>query len=107
MIPAQCVNDAKKPQEIPTSHWVKKKTEYTIIAVYNRVQPGAMLGFILQEIDLEELDGPYSCFMAKRFAVAESDIPELLELIKACEELQDFDPIELIEKEILIDGDLV
>lgn len=103
MIKTLCIKDNNKPDDIPMSHWVKKGIEYTVIGVYHRVQPGATMGLLLSEIDLDELDTPYSCFSSNRFRFKEEDVPELLELIKSCEGLQDFDPLELIEEEIILE----
>ncbi len=106
MIKTLCVNDSNMPESLEPELRVKKGKEYTVVAVYNRVQPGANLGLILLELDLEESNGPYSCFQVNRFRFKQKDIPELIELIKACDGLQDFDPVELIEEEVLTEEEI-
>lgn len=100
MIKCICINDKDKPPGIPDSHWVKIGKRYTAVAIYDRVQPGAMLGVVLQEIDLTEVNTPYTCFSINRFGFKEEDLINLEMLIRNCEGLQDFDPVALIADEV-------
>lgn len=102
MVKCRCIDDAFRPPEIPRSHWVEMGKEYHVVMIYKMVQPGAMMGVILKEIDLDELDGPWECFRIQRFGFEEEDLHELQALIEACDGLQDFDPLELIEEEVMI-----
>ena len=100
MIKCICIEDRFKPKEIPSNKWITKGKEYIVVAVYHMVQPGAVLGVILSNPTLDESCAPYECFRIGRFGFRKDDIPALMELIKNCEGLQDFDPMKLIEEEI-------
>lgn len=102
MIKCICINDKDKPEAIPESHWVKFGQEYTLMMIYPLVQPGAVMGAVLQEIDLEELHTEFSCFAIGRFGFLEEDLPELDKMIQNCQGLQKFNPLKLIEDEILV-----
>jgi len=106
MINTKCINDKDKPSSIPNTHWVKEGKDYTVVMIYRMVQPGAMMGVILQEIDLNEVETPYECFKIQRFGFKQEDIKALMELIEACEGLQDFDPAKLIEEQVQIEEQL-
>jgi hypothetical protein len=103
MIETVCINDSNKPSIIPDTHWVKKGKWYNIIMVYNMVKQEGILGVVLKEIDLESLEIGYSCFKIDRFAIKQEDIPALLQLIKDCGELNDFDPQKLIDEQVLVE----
>jgi len=67
-----CINDKNRPNEIPTSKWIKEKTEYTVIkADYLSIQ-NKILGYQLEEIDLTDCF-PYLYFVASRFAIVKPD----------------------------------
>ena len=100
MIKCICINDKHKPKEIPQSYWVEEGKQYHVVAIYHMVQPGAILGVILQEITLDENCAPYECFSIRRFGFYEEDLQALAELIKASEGFQEFDPMKLIEEEV-------
>jgi hypothetical protein len=72
-----CINDKGKPNEIPTSKWIKKDEEYTILEIIKCNIQGGLLGVKLVEIDLTGCE-PYLYFAANRFAPAVSDT-ELVE----------------------------
>lgn len=101
MIKCYCINDKNKPEEIPDSHWVKYGQEYTVISIYPLVQPGAIMGVVLKEIDLYSLNIAYECFSIIRFGFRQEDLPALMNLIKNCRELHMFDPSKLITEEVL------
>jgi hypothetical protein len=65
-----CINDSKRPSDIPVEKWIEKGKEYTVINVVRMVAQGNILGFVLQEIDLSDCF-PYECFSASRFAPIE------------------------------------
>ena len=100
MIKCICINDKDKPDSIPESHWPKFGQEYTVMMIYRQVQPGAVMGVILQEIDLKETKSEYECFSISRFGFLEEDLPELDRMIQNCQGLQKFDPLKLIEDEV-------
>jgi len=100
MVKCVCINDKHKPKEIPAQKWVTEGNEYTVVAIYKMVQPGAVLGVILASPTLDETCAPYECFRIGRFGFSLKDIPALIELIKNCDDLQDFDPMKLLEEEL-------
>lgn len=67
-----CIDDSNRPDGIPTSKWVKKGSIYTVIQIMKMRMQGGMLGFKLDEINLDEYF-PYQYFAANRFAIAVGD----------------------------------
>lgn len=62
-----CIDDTNRPNDVPLSKWVKKGEPYTIIEIVRlSMQPG-MLGFKLEEINLDDCF-PYRYFASYRFA---------------------------------------
>jgi hypothetical protein len=61
----ECINDSGRPADIPLSKWVKRGNAYTVIAAYNDMN-GVLL-FVLEEIDLTDLNTVYKGFAAYRF----------------------------------------
>lgn len=77
MFKATCLDAANKPNDIPTSQWVVKNREYTVIELVKcRVQNG-LLGFRLAEINL---DGcfPYSFYSASRFGITQEELERMI-----------------------------
>lgn len=62
-----CINDSDKPNDIPLSKWVKKDEVYTVIEIARLNMQAGMLGFKLEEINLDDCF-PYRYFAASRFA---------------------------------------
>ena len=80
-----CIDDKNRPNEIPTSKWVKEKKEYTVIKADYMNQQNKLLGYQLQEIDLSGCF-PYTYFAAKRFAIVAPDKEEEVVAVKELEE---------------------
>jgi hypothetical protein len=99
MIKAVCVNDSNRPDAIPISKWVKKGEIYTIIHVSVHTLQQGLQGVQLSEIHLDESCFPYEAFKLSRFAINVKDIPNLIELIKNCSELNDVDIQKLLTQE--------
>lgn len=72
-----CINDSNRPNEVPTSRWVKKDEEYTIISVCWMTQQ-EMYGCKLEEINNDDLF-PYSFFALSRFAIKKEEIDKAIE----------------------------
>lgn len=100
MIKCICIDDSKRPKEIPPEKWVKKGEEYSIIFAIV-VLPQRQLALQLDEIDLDESCMPYEYFLAKRFAFRKEDVDELVEFIKECGQ------VNLSIKEIMEQTELV
>ena len=79
MIPCLCVDDKNRPNDIPTSKWVKKNDEYHVTYVV-RVLPQNVLGVSLYEKPLGPSCAPYEYFLATRFIFTEEGKKALLEL---------------------------
>lgn len=63
-----CIHDGDRPNDIPTSLWVVKGQEYTVIKVERMNMQGNSLGYELEEIDLSSCF-PYTRFGAWRFGI--------------------------------------
>jgi len=63
-----CINDTNRPDGIPTSKWITKDKEYTVIEVSKMRIQGNLLGYKLAEIDLDSCF-PYQYFAANRFGI--------------------------------------
>lgn len=84
-----CINDSNRPSGIPETQWVKKGKVYTVVRAVKMAIQANMLGFDLEEINLEGCF-PYEFYDAKRFLpedmvnqkdVAVEVIEEELELV--------------------------
>jgi len=77
-----CIDDSNRPSDIPTSKWVKKGEEYTVIEIIKCNTQGGLIGLKLAEIDLSGYE-PYTCFAANRFRIPapEEKIEEVEELV--------------------------
>lgn len=74
-----CLRDEDKPDGIPTSKWVKKGQPYTVIQVDKLRMQGGMLGFKLEELNIDSYF-PYQYFAASRFGVpVDQETQEYLE----------------------------
>lgn len=96
MVECICINDEKRPKEIPVSKWVKKDEKYHVIYTLT-VLPQKQLAFHLAEISLDECCLPYEYFLANRFAFTEEGLKQLMELIRECNEIS-FSLDELLEQ---------
>ncbi len=83
-----CIDDSKRPIDIPREKWVKKGNEYTIVKFMRMVAQNNELGVVLEEIDLSDCF-PYECFAAYRFAIKTPEKEEKIEehLIDELEEV--------------------
>ena len=81
-----CIDDSHRPNEIPTSRWVKKGETYHIIQIDKMNAQGGIYGCKLAEINNDDLV-PYEYFRLTRFAVPINDLLEeaLLEEIDISE----------------------
>ena len=99
MIRCICINDKKKPNEIPTSHWVKLNEQYHITHIFKMVKFGNEIGVTLKEIDLLSLkDCPYEQFKLNRFAIHQDDLEKFLKLAQDCNDLNDVDLYKLMKE---------
>jgi len=66
-----CIDDSKKPNQIPQEKWIKKGQIYTILSVTQMSIQRGKLGFKLVEIELDNSCFPYEYFSADRFLPVE------------------------------------
>lgn len=73
-----CINDKGRPDEIPTSKWIKEGETYTAIdAIPCKAQPGCPVALVLAEIDLSGY-GFYKGFASTRFQIVQLDPSEII-----------------------------
>src|SRR5574343_1227810 len=94
-----CIDAKNRPEVIPTNKWVLEGEEYHITHIYlHTLQEGGIQGVTLYEKPLDESCAPYESFRLTRFAFTKDWITQLIELMKLCSELNDFDIEQLIEE---------
>lgn len=96
MVECVCIDDKRRPKEIPANKWVKEGNKYNIIYTVT-VLPQKELGVVLSEIELTDNELPYEYFLARRFAFTEENLKKLIELIKDCNDT-DFSMDELLKQ---------
>lgn len=70
-----CINDKHRPNEVPTSRWIKEGETYHIVQIDKLNAQGGIYGCKLAEIDNDDL-APYEYFRLDRFAEPEQLIGE-------------------------------
>ncbi len=91
-IPVICIDDAGRPNEVPTSRWIKKGEKYHITEISRMALQGNIYGCKLAERDNDDL-APYAYFRLNRFAELNpdqqlneewenEDISELVEILE-------------------------
>lgn len=73
-----CIDDKNKPNDIPSSKWIKAKQTYTVIEIKKMNIQGGLLGFKLEEVNLDGC-APYQFYAANRFRPVEETPDEVLE----------------------------
>ena len=63
-----CINDLHRPNEVPTTRWIKKGQTYHIIEIAKLNAQGGLYGCKLAEINNDDLV-PYQFFRLDRFAM--------------------------------------
>lgn len=72
-----CIDDSNRPNEVPSTRWIKKGEKYTIRSVCKMLQQN-IYGCRLEEINNDDLF-PYSYFALYRFAIPEEEIEQAIE----------------------------
>ena len=83
MVPCICIDDTKKPNEIPQDKWVKKGEQYHVIYTAYCI-PSKEVGVYLDELSLDDCCLPYEYYALRRFAFTKEALEQLIELIKNC-----------------------
>ena len=84
-----CIDDKNRPDGIPISQWVKKNDEYTVIKADFLNAQNRVLGFKLEEKNIDSCF-PYQYFAANRFR------PKTEDDVKAEEAVQELLSEELV-----------
>lgn len=104
-VKAICIDDTKKPKEIPSDKWVKAGELYTITHLYKQLNQNNIKGVELAEFDIS-MCKPYNCYRLSRFIIKLEDFDKFVQMMKDSNELNNIDidnfVKELIEKEELI-----
>jgi hypothetical protein len=64
---SKCIDNKNKPVEIPDANWIKEDETYTIIG-FVKTRTG-VLGFKLQEVELDKSCYPYTVYACHRFGL--------------------------------------
>lgn len=88
MIKCICINDKGKPTIIPSDKWLVKGNEYHITHVGTTLGTN-VLCVTVAEITLGKEYYPYEGFRLDRFAVTQTSLVKLVELMKDCSELNE------------------
>lgn len=97
MFKVVCVNDLNRPNELPTSHWVKRGKIYTVIQIDKMKMQGGKVAFKLEEINNDDYF-PWTHFSSERFIPLDLLIDMALKNEKVLEEFGiDIDLDELME----------
>lgn len=76
-----CIDDKKKPEQIPQDQWIKEGVIYTVTkAIHLPLQPG-IAGFLLKEVSLSPDCFPYEYYSSHRFAVILDDLEAIQEKV--------------------------
>ncbi len=97
MIECICIDSDNRPEEVPLSHWIQKDFKYHITHVYFH-HGQEIQGVTLHEVRLTKECYPYASYRLSRFAMTRDSLMRLIQMIKDCTELNDFDISELIKE---------
>lgn len=76
-----CIDDSRKPSEVPASSWIERQEIYTVTMVSRMAKQGMILGFKLAEVSMPE-GCKYQHYMADRFRPATEEDFEAIEAVK-------------------------
>jgi hypothetical protein len=66
-----CIDDSRKPKQIPQEKWIRKGQIYTVIGASHLSIQKNKIGLKLKEIELDQSCFPYEYFDANRFKPTE------------------------------------
>ena len=97
MIECLCINAENKPKEVHPGQWLQKGFKYHITHVYYHPNQGIQ-GCSLKEVRLGKESAPFETYRLSRFGVTEENLEKLIQMVRDCSELNDFDIHNLIEE---------
>lgn len=71
-----CINDKDRPNEVPSSRWIKEGNKYTIVSVSYMSQQN-IYGCKLEEINNDDLF-PWTFFALNRFAITTEEVEKAI-----------------------------
>ena len=77
-----CINDKKKPEQIPQNQWVEEGVIYTVTKAINLPLQSGIAGFLLKEVSLSPDCFPYEFYSSNRFGIILDNVEELSELLE-------------------------
>ena len=89
-VKAICIDDTKKPKEIPSDKWVKAGELYTITHLYKQLNQNNIKGVELAEFDIS-MCKPYNCYRLSRFIIKLEDFDKFVQMMKDSNELNNID----------------
>ena len=92
-----CIDDKNKPNEIPTSRWIKHKEIYHITHIYYHPIQNVK-SVLLKEVSLDSSCAPYEAYILNRFAIFKEDLDKFKALIKQCNDLSEININKLLEE---------
>ena len=78
-----CINDKNKPDNIPQSHWITQDKEYIIKRFEIIDKAKGIVGVILKDIDLTEINTSFTAFSIERFMFTTEASDMLLNLLSS------------------------
>ncbi len=97
MIPCICIDAGSKPKEVHAGQWIQKDFKYHITHIFYQPRQGIQ-GCALKEVRLDARSAPYETYRLSRFGVTEENLQKLIQMMRDCSELNDFDISELIKQ---------
>lgn len=89
-----CIDSSNRPEEILPQNWISRLMVYHITHVYYYPKQGIQ-GVLLEEVNTKCIK--YDSYRLTRFAFTEESFKDLVELMKACTELNEVDINKLLE----------
>ena len=104
-VKAICIDDTKKPKEIPSDKWVKAGELYTITHLYKQLNQNNIKGVELAEFDIS-MCKPYNSYRMSRFIIDIKDLYKLKEMLQNCTDLTNIS-IDRFVKELINNDELI
>lgn len=98
MIPTLCINNKNKPTEVSDGQWIQEGFKYHVTHVYYHPNQGIQ-GVELLEVKLKGTK--YVSYKLSRFAFTEEGVRQLIEMMKACSDLNELQITELLNEALL------
>jgi hypothetical protein len=91
MIPCICIDDKARPADFPLSKWVEEGNKYNIVAAAV-ILPQGILGFQVNEIQMDANCYPYKYFSSHRFIFEDKYKKAIFEMVMGERDYSEVDP---------------